>query len=86
MLFLHCTVKLYEPSPTLTVEETADRQLAKVVERKKRAAESRQRLVGVARRIEPEGKLKCVWYMFVPVMSSIDFVCTQYIQCTNKIY
>ena len=46
----------------------------------------RRRLVGVARRIEPEGRLKCVWYMFVPVMSSIDFVCTQYIQCTNKIY
>ncbi len=30
----------------------------------------RRRLVGVARRIEPEGKLKCVGYMFVPVMSS----------------
>ena len=43
MVFLHCTVKLYEPSPTLTVEETADRQLAKVDDRKKRAAETRRR-------------------------------------------
>jgi hypothetical protein len=51
------------------VEETANRQLAKDVDRKKRVAETL--LVRVARRIEPNGKLKCVWYMFVPVMTSI---------------
>jgi hypothetical protein len=36
--------------------------------------------------IQPDGKLKCVWYMFVPVMSSIDQVCTEYILSTNQVY
>jgi hypothetical protein len=46
----------------------------------------RQRLVGVARRIEPDGKLKCVWYMFVPFITSIDLACTEYIPSTNQVY
>jgi hypothetical protein len=68
----------------LTVEETSYRQLAKNVDRKKRAAETRQ----LTRRIEPDGKLKCVWYMFIPlaVITSIDLVCTLYILSTNQVY
>ena len=68
----------------LTVEETADRQLAKDVDRKKRAVETSRRL-GVARQIQPDGKLKCVWYMFIPFITSIDLVCTEYILSTNQV-
>ncbi len=39
-----------------------------------------------ARRIYPDEKLKCVWYMFVPVITSIDLVCTLYIPSTNQVY
>ncbi len=46
-------------------------------------------LVSVARRIKPDEKLKCVWllwYMFVPVITSRDLVCTLYIPSTNQVY
>jgi hypothetical protein len=46
----------------------------------------RQRLFSVARRIKPDRKLKCVWSMFVPVITSIDLVCTLYIPSKNQIY
>jgi hypothetical protein len=46
----------------------------------------RRRLVSVARRIEPDGKLNCVWYMFEPVITSIDLVCTLSIPSTNQVY
>jgi hypothetical protein len=45
-----------------------------------------RRLVSVARRIEPDEKLKYVWYMFVPVITIIDLVCTLYIPSTNQAY
>ncbi len=42
--------------------------------------------VSVARWIEPDWKLKYVWYMFVPVITSIDLVCALYIPSTNQVY
>ena len=39
-----------------------------------------------ARQMDPDGKLKCVWYLFVPVITSIDLVCTLYIPSTNQVY
>jgi hypothetical protein len=44
------------------------------------------RLVSVARRIEPDGKLKCVRYMFVPVITSIYLICTVYISWSTQYF
>jgi hypothetical protein len=72
----------------LTVEETADTKIGSSL-RTLTGRSVLRRLVSDARRIEPDGKLKCVWYMFVPVSTSISLVCTHctmYIPSTNQIF
>jgi hypothetical protein len=66
----------------LTVEETAERQIAKAVDRMKRAAETRQR----RKALHAWLKMKCFWYMLVTVSTSTSLVCTLYIPSTDHEY